>query len=112
MHKRLFVAVAVSLVALAAACSSGSSSKPSQPSPSKGGGFRTLDAVVVERETETGPSGAIAYYLGFEARDGDATAHMRYPVSRDQYLRYTEGTHVKLVLADDRLREIRRDTGN
>lgn len=109
MHNRLLFAVAVFLVALSAACSSGSSS---QPSPRKGGGFRTLDAVVVERDTETGPSGAIAYYLGFEAKDGEATAHMRYPVTRDQYIRFTEGSHVKLVLADDELREIRRDTGN
>ena len=90
----------------ASACSSGT---PKQPD--RGGGFRTLDAVVVERGTETGPTGVMTYYLGFEARDGEATAHMRYPVTRDQYMRYQEGTHVKLILADDRLREIRRDTG-
>jgi hypothetical protein len=99
---------AVSLVALAAsACASGAAKKPD-----RGGGFRMLDAVVVDRRTETGPTGQISYYLGFEAKDGEATAHMQYPVTRDQYMRYPEGSRVKLVLADDRLREIRRDTGD
>jgi hypothetical protein len=106
MHKLFGIAAVVCLVALAASgCSSGGASKPD-----KRGGFRTLDAVVVERGTETGPNGAMSYYMGFEAKDGEVTAHMQYPVTRDQYLRYPEGTHVKLVLADDRLREIRRET--
>lgn len=106
MSKLLRIAAAVSLAALAASgCSSGGASKPD-----RGGGFRTLDAVVVERSTETGPTGTMSYYMGFEAKDGEATAHMRYPVTREQYMRYPEGTRVKLVLADDRLREIRRDT--
>lgn len=107
MRRGLRFLAAASVVGLAAACSSGGASNPA-----RGGGFRTLDAVVVERGTETGPMGSIAYYMGFEAKDGEATAHMRYPVTRDQYQRYPEGTHVKLVLADDRLREIRPDTGN
>jgi hypothetical protein len=97
------LASALSLVALLLfACSSGAGK------PARGGGFRTLDAVVVERSTETGPTGSMSYYLGFEARDGEAMAHMRYPVTRDQYMRYPEGTRVQLILADDRLREIRR----
>jgi hypothetical protein len=103
MSKLLRVVVAVSLVALVlSACSSGASK------PDRGGGFRVLDAVVVERSVETDPTGRMSYYLGFEAKDGEATAHMRYPVTRDQYMRYPEGTRVQLVLADDRLREIRR----
>ena len=75
-----------------------------------GGGYRTLDAVVTERRSETGSAGQITYYLGFEAKDGEATAHMVYQVTRDQYVRFTEGTHVKLSLADNQLREIRRET--
>jgi hypothetical protein len=73
------------------------------------GGYRTLDAVVTDRRTETGSTGQITYYMGFEAKDGDATAHMEYQVTRDQYLRFTEGTHVKLSLADNQLREIHRE---
>lgn len=94
----------VALVSFAAvlACASGSASKPS-----KGGGFRVLDAVVVERESHTGYAGAMIYSMGFEAKDGEATAHMRYEVTKDQYFRYQEGARVKLYLADDRLRDIK-----
>jgi len=87
----------------AAGCSSGQ-----QHNPAATPGFKVLDAVVTERRTETGPSGNLAYTLGFEAKDGDATVHMQYPVTRDQYMRYPEGTHVTLVLSGDTLREIRR----
>ncbi len=91
-----------------------SSAKPNPASGSGAGkGFRVLDAVVVERTfappgspgTTIGGSGA--YYLEFEAKDGTATAHYRFEVTRVQYNRYVEGTHVQLVMADDRLREIR-----
>jgi len=95
-------ALAASLV-LSCASSGGGGGK-------SGAGFRMLDAVVTERRTETGPSGQITYYLGFEAKDGEATAHMEYQVTRDQYLRNPEGTHVKLSLADNQLREIRRES--
>jgi hypothetical protein len=77
---------------------------------SSSGGYRTLDAVVTDRRTEAGPTGQMTYYLGFEAKDGDATAHLVYEVTRDQYLRNPEGTHVKLSLADNQLREIRRES--
>jgi hypothetical protein len=94
----------VALVSLAAmlACASGSARKPD-----KGGGFRVLDAVVVEREAQAAYGGAMIYSMGFEARDGEATAHLRYEVTKDQYFRYQEGAHVKLYLADDRLRDIK-----
>lgn len=99
MTNVLRIAALVSCVTLLACASAGARK-------TEGRGFRVLDAVVVERETQTGYGGAMNYYLGFEAKDGDATAHMRYPVTREQYFRYTEGTHVRLYLADDRLREI------
>ena len=106
MRKLLGTVAAVSLASLLAGCSSSTATKQ----PDRGGGFRTLDAVVVERATETGAQGAMTYYLGFETREGEATVHLRYEVTRNQYLRFTEGTHVKILLADDRLREIRLDT--
>ena len=90
------------------------SSKPNPASGSKAGkGFRTLDAVVVDRTFEPpgsagqGYGGSGTYYLDFEAQDGGATAHFRFPVTRAQYQRFVVGTHVQLILADDRLREIR-----
>ncbi len=104
------IAAALLLVALSfTACSStkGSSAR----------GFRVLDAVVVERERETPGTGGAGYggsgnwYLVFEARDGEATARYRFPVTRQQYFRYPEGTRVQLVLADDLLREIRPAPG-
>ena len=47
------------------------------------------------------------WFLEFEAQDGAATAHYRFPVTRSQYNRYQEGERVQLVLADDDLRDIR-----
>ena len=110
MRKVVRFASVLAALAVAAACSSGGGGSSGGSSASTGKGFRTLEAVVVERGMETGPTGQQAYYMGFEAKDGDATAHMRYPVTRDQYNRYPEGTHVKLILADDRLRDIQKDT--
>ncbi len=90
------------------------SSKPNPASGSTAGkGFRTLEAVVVDRTFEPPGSagqsygGSGTYYLDFEAQDGGATAHYRFPVTRSQYQRFIEGTHVQLILAEDRLREIR-----
>jgi len=105
MNKMSRVAAAAALAAslLWSCASSGSGGSSS-------GGYRTLDAVVTDRRTETGSTGQMTYYMGFEAKDGEATSHMEYEVTRDQYLRFTEGTHVKLSLADNRLREIRRET--
>jgi hypothetical protein len=51
--------------------------------------------------------GAGNWFLEFEAKDGDATAHYRFPVTRNQYNRYQEGQRVQLVMADDDLRDIR-----
>ncbi len=109
-QKEIVAALALLALALgAAACSSTKNSS--------GRGFRVLDAVVVEREFEAPGTGSAGYggsgnwYLVFEARDGEATARYRYPVTRQQYYRYPEGARVQLVLADDRLREIRPVTG-
>ncbi|MGH9368335.1 MAG: hypothetical protein ACRD3M_11740 [Thermoanaerobaculia bacterium] len=69
---------------------------------------------MIEREynapgSEGGGSyrGSGSWYLSFEAQDGDKTVHYRFPVTQQQYFRYPEGTRVQIVLADDRLREIR-----
>jgi len=97
-------------IALAAACASKGTSKPESRA---GKGFRKLEAVVVGREflppgsPGTSMSGSGAWFLEFEAKDGEATAHYRYPVTREQYNRFQEGTRVQLFLSDDRLREIR-----
>ena len=104
------------LLAIALAAVSGcSSSKPSASGTRShaGKGFRTLEAVVVGRQYDppgspgTTMGGSGSYHLEFEAKDGEATAHYRFPVTRDQYNRYHEGDRVKLVLADEDLRDIR-----
>jgi hypothetical protein len=100
---RIAVVAAFGAVLIWSCASSGGGGK-------SGAGYRTLDAVVTDRRTETGPTGQMTYYLGFEAKDGDATAHLVYEVTRDQFLRNPEGTHVKLSLADNQLREIRRES--
>jgi hypothetical protein len=103
MKNILRIAALVSLAG-ALACASGSAQKK----PDSGGGFRVLDAVVVEREARGGGyQGGMIYSMGFEARDGEATAHMQFEVTKDQYSRFQEGAHVKLYLADNRLRDIK-----
>lgn len=76
-------------------------------------GSRVLEAVVVDRQFEPPGSGGSSlrgsgtWYLDFEARDGEATVHYHFPVSRQDYYRYAEGSRVLLVLSNDQLREIR-----
>ena len=97
-------AVLMAAVLLAPACAS--SKNPSR-------GFKTLEATVVEREHEAPGTGGASfassgnYYLIFEARDGEATVRYRFQVTLTQYSRFVEGSRVRLLVADDRLREIR-----
>jgi hypothetical protein len=76
-------------------------------------GTKSLDATVVEREYDPPGSGGASYagtgnyYLVFEGREGDATARYRFRVNRQQYIRFTEGSHVQLVIVDNNLRDIR-----
>jgi len=76
-------------------------------------GAKSLDATVVERQYDPpGSAGASYagtgnYYLLFEAKEGDATAHYRFPVTQQQYTRFPEGSHVHLVIVDNNLRQIR-----
>lgn len=108
--RRAGVLVGALSIALAASCATKGAVKSESGA---GKGFRALEAVVVGREylppgsPGTSISGSGSWYLDFEARDGEATAHYRFPVNRDQYNRFPEGTRVQLILADDRLREIR-----
>lgn len=77
-------------------------------------GTKSLEATVVERQYDPPGSGGASYagsgnyYLLFETREGDATAHYRFRVTQQQYIRFTEGTHVQLFIIDNNLRDIRR----
>jgi len=77
-------------------------------------GYKSIDATVVERQHDPPGSGGASYagtgnyYLLLEAKEGDATAHYRFQVTQQQYIRFTEGTHVQLFLENNNLREIRR----
>jgi hypothetical protein len=110
MKRRLIPALLFAAGCALVSCSS--SPKPATQSAAKKG-FRVLDAVVTARiydppgSAGTTMGGSGNWFLEFEARDGDATAHYRFPVSRNQYNRYQEGQHVQLVMADDDLRDIR-----
>ena len=96
------------------AVSSGCSSAPSNPnsSASRDRGFKSIEATVVNREKEMpGAGGGIQgnpiYYLEFEAREGEVNTHYRFEVNMTQFNRYVEGTHVQLIIGDNRLRYIR-----
>jgi hypothetical protein len=90
-----------------------SSSSGSSQASTTGKGFRVLDAVVSARTYDPPGSAGTTFggngnwFLEFEATDGAATVHYRFPVTRSQYNRYQEGDRVKLVMADDRLNDIR-----
>jgi hypothetical protein len=107
--------VVLSAAALGLACSSTpKNTNVGRPSASESG-FRVLDAVVVDRAFEARSpgggspmtAGSGTWYLDFEAREGEATVHYRFPVTRSQYQRYADGARVQLVLANDQLRELR-----
>jgi hypothetical protein len=76
-------------------------------------GTKSMEATVVERQYDPPGSGGASfagtgnYYLVFEGREGDATAHYRFRVTQRQYMRFQEGTHVQIVIVDNNLRDIR-----
>lgn len=77
-------------------------------------GHKALEATVVERRYDPpGTNGASYrgtgnYFLGFEAREGDATARYTFQVTQQQYQRFQEGSNVRIVVVDGNLRDIRR----
>jgi len=101
------LALVMGTLAMTSACSS----TPKNPNSSaeKDRGFKTVEATVVarQREAPTTMSGNPVYYLEFEAREGEANTHYRFEVNQTQYNRYQEGTHVQLIIGDNRLRDIR-----
>jgi hypothetical protein len=109
---RRAIFLTVLLAAAAPLLSCAANPKPSGGSTA-GKGFRVIEAVVVGRIYD--PPGAPGttmggngnWFLEFEATDGGATAHYRFPVSRTQYNRFQEGQRVQLVMADNNLRDIR-----
>jgi hypothetical protein len=110
MKRRLIAALLLTAGFALVSCSS----RPKPPTQSAAKrGFRVLDAVVTARIYDppgspgTSMGGSGNWFLEFEAQDGTATAHYRFPVTRTQYNRYQEGQRVQLVMADDDLRDIR-----
>ena len=112
---KLVTRCAAALLLASFALSSGCSSGPTNPNSSaaKDRGFKSIEATVVNREVERpgsvggGIQGNPVYYLEFEAREGDVNTHYRFEVNQTQYNRYVEGTHVQLIIGDNRLRDIR-----
>jgi hypothetical protein len=76
-------------------------------------GTKSLEATVVERQYDPPGSGGASYagtgnyYLVFEGREGEATAHYRFRVTQQQYMRFQEGSHVQIVIVDNNLKSIR-----
>ena len=101
-------ALAISLL-LAAAAGWGCASSSKDPFV----GTKSLDATVVERQYDPPGSGGASYagtgnyYLVFEGNEGGATSRYRFPVTRQQYMRFQEGSHVQLTIVDNNLRQIR-----
>jgi hypothetical protein len=99
---------------LAVACSSAPKNTNIGTPSAAERGSRVIDAVVVDRDFQARSAGGSpmttgsgTWYLGFEAREGDATVHYKFEVTRSQYQRFADGAHVQLVLSNDQLREIR-----
>jgi hypothetical protein len=98
------------LVATAAALTAACASSSKDPFA----GTKALDAIVVDRQYDppgtggAGYGGIGNYYLLIEAKEGDATSHYRFRVTQQQYNRFSEGSHVRIVVVDNNLRDIRR----
>ena len=109
MTARRTVAVAAALLTALFALLAGCASTSKDPFV----GTKSLEATVVERQYDPPGSGGASYagsgnyYLVFEGKEGDATAHYRFRVTHQQYLRYPEGSHVQIVVVDNNLRDIR-----
>lgn len=107
--RRRFLLAFAGLLGGALLLAGGCASSPKKP----GTGFRTLEATVVGREFDPPGSGGASYagtgnyYLVFEAKDAEATATFKFQVTKMQYNRYTEGSRVQIVLADNELRDLR-----
>ena len=77
-------------------------------------GHRALEATVVERRYDPPGTGGASYrgsgnyYLGFEAREGEATSRYTFQVTQSQYQRFQEGSNVRIIVVDGNLRDIRR----
>ena len=107
--------MAVAFALAPTGCSSGTkNAAATAPKTAGDRGSKVLRAVVTEREYASPGStaggsyaGSGAWYLSFEAEEGDRTVHYRFLVTRNQYFRYPEGSRVDLVLIDDQLRDIR-----
>lgn len=106
MRERRVVVISLILaVGLGSACASASKDPFA--------GSKALDAVVVERQYDPPGTGGAGYggignhYLLIEAREGDATSHYRFRVTQQLYNRFSEGSHVRIVVVDNDLRDIR-----
>lgn len=99
------------LVALFVASAGVASCASASKDPFVGG--KSVDATVVERQYDPPGTGGASfagtgnYYLVFEGKEGDATAHYRFGVTRQQYIRFEEGAHVQLVIVNGNLKDIR-----
>ena len=114
MRQRILTADSFALFALLmaslllAACSSAAKKDP-------GLGVRTLDCIVVERQQSApGSSGTSRSYAGtgdykmvFETKEGAATARYTLDVTRTQWFRFPEGSHVRITLNNNILTDIR-----
>ena len=93
---------------IAAACASGAKKDP-------GLGVRTIDCTVIEKQqsapgssgTSRGYASTGDYYMVFEAKEGDATARYTLEVTRSQWFRFPEGSHVRITLNNNILTDIR-----
>ncbi len=105
MRQRTIVAALLTGIFLMSACASGKKDPTA--------GTRVLRAVVSERDhessasTASGYQGAGSYYMVFEVQEGQASSRYRLEVSRQQFYRYPEGSHVEITLQNNILIDIR-----
>ncbi len=105
MKQRTILVALVTGALLVSACAS------SKKDPTAG--TRVLNAVVSERDhestasTATGYQGTGSYYIVFEVHEGQAASRYRLEVSRQQFYRYPEGSHVQITLSNNILVDIR-----
>ena len=106
MRRRAELALLVFAALTLSACASGGRKDT-------GLGIRKLDCVVIERGRDSSGQrgarydGTENYYLVFETREGEANARYQFQVTRNQWFRFVEGSHVRITLNNNILQDIR-----
>jgi hypothetical protein len=105
--RNAFLTAMLIAASLLSACASGGKKD-------SGLGVRTLDCIVIDRGEGSPSSGSSRgytssgnYWMVFETKEGEATSRYQLEVTRTQWIRFPEGSRVRITLNNNILTDIR-----